>query len=58
MLKQGFNVDPLIQSKAHYISTMSYNEFWRVIDAGYRPSQLVVLMRRREHAFERGFARL
>jgi NitT/TauT family transport system substrate-binding protein len=42
MLKQGFNVDPLIQRQAHCISTMSYNEYWRVIDAGYRPSQLVV----------------
>src|SRR6202162_1905658 len=37
MLKQGFNVDPLIQKQADCISTMTYNEYWRVIDAGYKP---------------------
>ena len=42
MLKQGFNVDPLIQKQADCISTMTYNEYWSVIDAGYKPSQLVV----------------
>jgi NitT/TauT family transport system substrate-binding protein len=42
MLKQGFNVDPLIQKQAACISTMTYNEYWQVIDAGYRPEHLVV----------------
>jgi NitT/TauT family transport system substrate-binding protein len=42
MLKQGFNVDPLIQKQAACISTMTYNEYWQIIDAGYKPSQLVV----------------
>jgi NitT/TauT family transport system substrate-binding protein len=42
MLKQGFNVDPLIQKQAECISTMTYNEYWQVIDAGFKPSQLVV----------------
>ena len=42
MLKQGFNVDPLLQKQAECISTMTYNEYWQVIDAGYKPSQLVV----------------
>ncbi len=42
VLKQGFNVDPLIQKQAACISTMTYNEYWQVIDAGYKPSQLVV----------------
>ena len=42
VLKQGFNVDPLIQHQADCISTMTYNEYWQVIDAGYKPSQLVV----------------
>jgi len=42
VLKQGFNVDPLIQKQADCISTMTYNEYWQVIDAGYKPSQLVV----------------
>src|SRR5208337_3390603 len=43
MLKQGFNVDPLLQKQAECISTMTYNEYWQVIDAGYKPDQLVVL---------------
>jgi NitT/TauT family transport system substrate-binding protein len=42
MLKQGFNVDPLLQKQADCVSTMTYNEYWQVIDAGYKPSQLVV----------------
>jgi NitT/TauT family transport system substrate-binding protein len=42
ILKQGFNVDPLIQKQADCISTMTYNEYWQVIDAGFKPSDLVV----------------
>src|SRR5262249_17935843 len=42
MIKQGFNVDPLLQKQAECISTMTYNEYWQVIDGGYKPSQLVV----------------
>jgi NitT/TauT family transport system substrate-binding protein len=42
VLKQGFNVDPLIQKQADCISTMTYNEYWQVIDAGIKPEQLVV----------------
>jgi NitT/TauT family transport system substrate-binding protein len=42
VLKQNFNVDPLIQKQADCISTMTYNEYWQIIDAGYKPSQLVV----------------
>jgi NitT/TauT family transport system substrate-binding protein len=34
VLKQGFNVDPLIQKQADCVSTMTYNEYWQVIDAG------------------------
>lgn len=41
VLKQGFNVDPLIQKQADCISTMTYNEYWQVIDAGYKPSELI-----------------
>jgi NitT/TauT family transport system substrate-binding protein len=41
VLKQGFNVDPLIQKQADCISTMTYNEYWQVIDAGFKPEQLV-----------------
>lgn len=42
VLKQGFNVDPLLQKQADCVSTMTYNEYWQVIDGGYKPSQLVV----------------
>ena len=42
VVKQGFNVDPLIQKQAACISTMTYNEYWQVIDAGYKPADLVV----------------
>ena len=42
VLKQNFNVDPLLQKQADCISTMTYNEYWQVIDAGYKPDQLVV----------------
>lgn len=41
VLKQGFNVDPLLQKQADCISTMTYNEYWQVIDAGITPDQLV-----------------
>jgi NitT/TauT family transport system substrate-binding protein len=42
VLKQGFNVDPLLQKQADCISTMTYNEYWQVIDAGIAPEDLVV----------------
>jgi len=42
VIKQGFNVDPLLQKQADCISTMTYNEYWQVIDAGYKPDQLIV----------------
>ncbi len=41
VLKQGFNVDPLLQKQADCISTMTYNEYWQVIDAGLTPDDLV-----------------
>lgn len=41
VLKQGFNVDPLLQKQAACISTMTYNEYWQVIDAGITPEELV-----------------
>ena len=41
VLKQGFNVDPLLQKQAACISTMTYNEYWQVIDAGIAESDLV-----------------
>lgn len=42
VIKQGFNVDPLLQKQADCVSTMTYNEYWQVIDGGYKPSQLTV----------------
>jgi NitT/TauT family transport system substrate-binding protein len=42
IIKQGFNVDPLLQKQADCVSTMAYNEYWQVIDGGYKPSQLTV----------------
>lgn len=42
VLKQGFNVDPLLQKQADCISTMTYNEYWQVIDAGIPADELVV----------------
>lgn len=41
VLKQGFNVDPLLQKQADCISTMTYNEYWQVIDAGISEDDLV-----------------
>jgi NitT/TauT family transport system substrate-binding protein len=42
IIKQGFNVDPILQKQADCVSTMSYNEYWQIIDGGYKPSQLEV----------------
>ena len=41
VLKQGFNVDPILQGQADCISTMTYNEYWQVIDAGIPADELV-----------------
>ncbi len=49
VLKQGFNVDPLLQKQAACISTMTYNEYWQLIEAGMKPSQLIVFKYQDEH---------
>lgn len=41
VLKQGFNVDPLLQKQAACISTMTYNEYGQVLDAGLSEDDLV-----------------
>jgi len=41
VLKQGFNVDPILQGQAECVSTMTYNEYWQIIDAGLTPDDLV-----------------
>jgi len=40
-VKQGISVDLLLQKQADCISTMTYDEYWQLIDAGFTPSQLV-----------------
>jgi len=42
VLKQGFNVDPLLQKQADCISTMTYNEYWQLIESGMKPDELIV----------------
>ncbi|MAK17558.1 MAG: nitrate ABC transporter substrate-binding protein [SAR116 cluster bacterium] len=42
VLKQGFNVDPILQKQAECVSTMTYNEYWQIIDAGLTADELVV----------------
>lgn len=42
VLKQGFNVDPILQGQAACVSTMTYNEYWQIIDAGISEDELVV----------------
>lgn len=42
VLKQGFNVDPILQKQADCVSTMTYNEYWQIIDAGLAPEDLLV----------------
>jgi len=41
VLKQGFNVDPILQKQAQCVSTMTYNEYWQIIDAGLDADELV-----------------
>jgi NitT/TauT family transport system substrate-binding protein len=41
VLKQGFNVDPILQKQAQCVSTMTYNEYWQIIDAGLDTDELV-----------------
>jgi NitT/TauT family transport system substrate-binding protein len=42
VVKQGFNVDPLLQKQADCISTMTYNEYWQLIEAGMKADDLTV----------------
>jgi NitT/TauT family transport system substrate-binding protein len=48
IMKQGFNVDPLLQNQAACISTMIYNEYWQVVDAGVKESDLVTFFYEKE----------
>jgi NitT/TauT family transport system substrate-binding protein len=44
VLKQGFSVAPLLQNQAACISTMSYNEYWQLVDAGVNEKELVTFL--------------
>jgi NitT/TauT family transport system substrate-binding protein len=48
VLKQAFNVDPLLQKQAACISTMTYNEYGQVLSAGIQPEELTVFNYRDE----------
>lgn len=39
--KIGFNVDPLLQRQAECITTMTYNEYYQVLDAGVTTDEIV-----------------
>ncbi len=41
VLKQAFNVDPLLQKQAACISVMTYNEYGQILDAGIPEEELV-----------------
>ena len=41
VLKQGFNVDPILNGQADCVPTMTYNEYWQIIDAGVSADDLV-----------------
>ena len=42
VLKQSFDVQPLLQKQADCISVMTYNEFHQVLLAGIKPEDLVI----------------
>ncbi len=48
VLKQGFNVDPLLQKQAACVSAMTYNEYGQVLDGGLTPDDLVTFNYRDE----------
>ena len=58
VLKQGFNVDPLLQKQAACISTMTYNEYGQVLDAGIAAEELEAAAEVGRHAAARAVSRL
>ena len=42
VLKQSFDVQPLIQKQADCISVMTYNEFNQALQAGFKPEDLTI----------------
>jgi NitT/TauT family transport system substrate-binding protein len=41
VIKQGFNVDPILNKQADCISTQIYNEYYQILDAGVPADKLV-----------------
>ena len=41
VLRQGADIDPLLQGQADCVSAMTYNEYWQALDAGLQPDRLV-----------------
>lgn len=41
ILPQDFSIEPLLLRQADCITTMSYDEYWQIIDAGVAPDELV-----------------
>src|SRR6218665_405038 len=48
VLKQGFNVDPILQKQAACVSAMTYNEYGQILDGGLTADDLVVFNYRDE----------
>src|SRR5207244_13617490 len=42
VLRQGAGVELLVKKEAACLSTMTYNEYGQLLDAGMQPSQLIV----------------
>jgi NitT/TauT family transport system substrate-binding protein len=42
VLKQSFDVQPMIQKQADCISVMTYNEYGQALDAGFKPEDLTI----------------
>ena len=48
VVKQAFNVDPLLQKQADCISAMVYNEYGQIFDAGLKQDDIIVFNYRDE----------
>lgn len=42
VIKVGFNVDPFLNGEVDCITTMTYNEYYQILDAGFAPEDLTV----------------
>jgi NitT/TauT family transport system substrate-binding protein len=41
VVKQGFNVDPLLNHQADCVTTQIYDEYFQILDAGVKPEELI-----------------